>query len=86
MFKVFLDQLPNLGSISPKRRTLSPMTNHLQESRMREICTSGLTRGSTGIGLYRRPVFSTLLFLSEVGGVSATLGLSADRSGFEKTF
>ena len=29
---------------------------------MREICTSGLTRGSAGIGLYRRPAFSTLLF------------------------
>ena len=27
------------------------MTNHLQESRMREICTSGLTRGSAGTGL-----------------------------------
>lgn len=32
----------------------------LQESRMREICTSGLTRGSNGIGA-SRPLLSTLL-------------------------
>jgi hypothetical protein len=33
---------------------------HLQESRMREIRKSGLTRGSSGIGV-SRPLLSTLL-------------------------
>ena len=37
-----------------------PMTKCLQESRMREICTSGLTRGSNGNGA-SRPLLSTLL-------------------------
>ena len=39
------------------------MTNCLQESPdvSGENRTSGLMRGSAGIGLYRRPVFSTLL-------------------------
>jgi hypothetical protein len=36
------------------------MTKCLQESRMREIRTSGLTRGSNGIGA-SRPLLSTLL-------------------------
>jgi len=36
------------------------MTNCLQESRMREIRTSGLKRGSNGIG-ESRPLLSTLL-------------------------
>jgi len=36
------------------------MTKYLQESRMREIRTSGLTRGSNGTG-ESRPLLSTLL-------------------------
>ena len=36
------------------------MTKCLQESRMREIRTSGLTRGSNGTG-ESRPLLSTLL-------------------------
>ena len=36
------------------------MTKYLQESRMREICTSGSTRGSNGAG-DSRPLLSTLL-------------------------
>jgi hypothetical protein len=37
----------------------------LQESRMREIRTSGLTRGSNGIGA-SRPLLSTLLVKSSL--------------------
>jgi len=36
--------------ISSKTWTSTPMTKCLQESRMREICTSGSTRGSNGTG------------------------------------
>ena len=43
------------------------MTKCLQESRMREIRTSGLTRGSNGIGA-SRPLLSTLLVKSSLLG------------------
>jgi hypothetical protein len=39
--------------------TSSPLTKCLQESRMREICTSGSTSGSNGTG-ESRPLLSTL--------------------------
>ena len=45
--------------IPPRNRTDTPMMKCLQESRMREIRTSGLTRGSNGIG-ESRPLLSTL--------------------------
>ena len=42
------------------RSKLHHYDQSLQESRMRENRTSGLIRGSAGIGLYRRPAFFTL--------------------------
>jgi hypothetical protein len=42
----------------------------LQESRMREIRTSGLTRGSNGIGA-SPPLLSTLLVSNAVFGLRA---------------
>ena len=50
-------------SISARTGTSKPMTNGLQESRMREICTSGSMRGSDGRGVAcnGRPSLSTLL-------------------------
>jgi len=41
------------------------MTKCSQESRMREIRTSGSTRGSSGMGNNPRPLFSTLLVETE---------------------
>jgi len=44
------------------------MTKYLQESRMREIRTSGSTRGSSGMG-NPRPLLSTLLVkLTQIRG------------------
>ena len=45
------------------------MTNGLQESRMREICTSGSMRGSDGRGIAcnGRPSLSTLPSLRDTG-------------------
>ena len=53
------------------------MTKCLQESRMREIRTSGLTRGSNGTGA-SRPLLSTLLFICVHLVRQAKTGFSID--------